>query len=672
MCILAAFVAAPVQALDIIDDMDNIFGPWTDDREPGEGGIGLLQQGHCETMKLDYGNTTDSAGVPHPEAGYDLNGNWVGHGNQSGGAFNSGGGGQDEWDSGYRGKFDRVPSRPFAPGEIPCLTDCSVFVVDVYKSQMGSEHARSLQLYDSTGARSTYHIQSEGSADPPAVPGATRWGSTIGNTPAGWSTFCIPINAANVDEEDNADKCDIVTIKIWCSSWAAIARELNNPYEPGDPGYDCWPCWTHGDWMATMHSGGWIELNDLRLITCDQAKRKVAVDIKPQSCPNPLNKKGRGVLPVAILGFCGLDVADIDAASIKLNGVPALRSALEDVAGPATVQVDSMDNIFGPWTDDREPGEGGIGLLHQNNTIYNEGTGSMGLDYGNTTDSAGVPHPEAGYDRQGNWVGHAPLSGGAFNSGGGGQDDWDGGYRGKFDRVPSAPFAPGEIPCLTDCSVFVLDVYKAEMGSEHARSLQLYDSTGARSTYHIQSEGSADPPAVPGETKWGSTIGNTPAGWNTFCIPINAANVDEEDNADKCDIVTVKIWCSSWAAIARELCNPYNPGDPGYDCWPCWTHGDWMATMHSGREIKLDNLRLADLCSCVCTEEGPDGVTDLVLKFDRRAIAETVCESNVGDEVPLTLTGSLNDCTKIEGTDCVVIRGKAKAQQKRARKHRSK
>jgi len=60
----------------------------------------------------------------------------------------------------------------------------------------------------------------------------------------------------------------------------------------------------------------------------------VPVDIKPQSCPNPLNVNSQGVLPVAILGTDDLDVQDIDPDSITLQGVQPLRSELEDVATP--------------------------------------------------------------------------------------------------------------------------------------------------------------------------------------------------------------------------------------------------------------------------------------------------------------------------------------------------
>jgi hypothetical protein len=79
--------------------------------------------------------------------------------------------------------------------------------------------------------------------------------------------------------------------------------------------------------------------------------RQVSVDIKPGSCPNPLNVKSRGgytmspakrglgtgmsaVLPVAILGEVDFDVNDIDPASVRLAGVAPWRWNTEDVATP--------------------------------------------------------------------------------------------------------------------------------------------------------------------------------------------------------------------------------------------------------------------------------------------------------------------------------------------------
>ena len=64
------------------------------------------------------------------------------------------------------------------------------------------------------------------------------------------------------------------------------------------------------------------------------------VDIKPRSCPNPLNVKSRGVLPVAILGTADLDVTTIDTSTILLEGVPPIRSAIEDVGTPFGASVE--------------------------------------------------------------------------------------------------------------------------------------------------------------------------------------------------------------------------------------------------------------------------------------------------------------------------------------------
>jgi EPTP domain len=60
----------------------------------------------------------------------------------------------------------------------------------------------------------------------------------------------------------------------------------------------------------------------------------VAMDIKPGSCPNPINTKSKGVISVAVCGDYEFDVTDIDTASIRLEGIAPLRSNIEDVATP--------------------------------------------------------------------------------------------------------------------------------------------------------------------------------------------------------------------------------------------------------------------------------------------------------------------------------------------------
>ncbi|MBN1369595.1 MAG: hypothetical protein JW954_05105 [Dehalococcoidaceae bacterium] len=65
----------------------------------------------------------------------------------------------------------------------------------------------------------------------------------------------------------------------------------------------------------------------------------VYVDIKPQSCPNPLNLGSKGVVSVAILGTESFDVTNVDPATVMLAGVLPLRWSLEDVATPYTGEL---------------------------------------------------------------------------------------------------------------------------------------------------------------------------------------------------------------------------------------------------------------------------------------------------------------------------------------------
>lgn len=61
---------------------------------------------------------------------------------------------------------------------------------------------------------------------------------------------------------------------------------------------------------------------------------EVPVDIKPGSCPNPIQTRDRGVISVAIVGTDLYDVTQIDPATVRLNDVPPLRWSYEDAAIP--------------------------------------------------------------------------------------------------------------------------------------------------------------------------------------------------------------------------------------------------------------------------------------------------------------------------------------------------
>lgn len=68
-----------------------------------------------------------------------------------------------------------------------------------------------------------------------------------------------------------------------------------------------------------------------------------ALDIKPMSCPNPLNVKSRGVLPVAILGGEAFDAAMVDPETVRLEGVAPIRWNLSDVSTPVGPDAEPCD-----------------------------------------------------------------------------------------------------------------------------------------------------------------------------------------------------------------------------------------------------------------------------------------------------------------------------------------
>ncbi|MCC2662213.1 MAG: putative lipoprotein [Geminicoccaceae bacterium] len=59
---------------------------------------------------------------------------------------------------------------------------------------------------------------------------------------------------------------------------------------------------------------------------------EVGLDIRPESCRNPINRKSRGNLPVAVLDTTDLDVTEVNLDTVLLEGVEPLDFAYEDVA----------------------------------------------------------------------------------------------------------------------------------------------------------------------------------------------------------------------------------------------------------------------------------------------------------------------------------------------------
>ena len=123
----------------------------------------------------------------------------------------------------------------------------------------------------------------------------------------------------------------------------------------GDPEIDWYQNFSDVIVAQQEADGSWNSSSELRgnptlittwaLLTLEKASPpppviSVFVDIKPSSCPNPINTKSNGVLPVAVLGTEEFDVTTIDPSSIQIKldpeveGVSPLRWSYEDVATP--------------------------------------------------------------------------------------------------------------------------------------------------------------------------------------------------------------------------------------------------------------------------------------------------------------------------------------------------
>ncbi|MHC4091780.1 MAG: hypothetical protein ACYSVY_16195 [Planctomycetota bacterium] len=91
----------------------------------------------------------------------------------------------------------------------------------------------------------------------------------------------------------------------------------------------------------------------------------VYLDIKPGSCPNPLNRSSHGVVPVARLGTAYFDATMIDVSSVRLlradgiggevapnEGPPGPHSEIEDVGTPFEGEACECHDLAGNGIDD--------------------------------------------------------------------------------------------------------------------------------------------------------------------------------------------------------------------------------------------------------------------------------------------------------------------------------
>ena len=94
----------------------------------------------------------------------------------------------------------------------------------------------------------------------------------------------------------------------------------------------------------TWFTAGWVATYDL--------PAQLPLDIKPGSCPNPMNVKAIGKLPVAILGTEALDVMNIDPASITISRADCVTGDAGPNVKPNGLLHVSYEDVGTPYDGD--------------------------------------------------------------------------------------------------------------------------------------------------------------------------------------------------------------------------------------------------------------------------------------------------------------------------------
>lgn len=346
------------------------------------------------------------------------------------------------------------------------------------------------------------------------------------------------------------------------------------------------------------------------------AQQEVPIDIKPQSCPNPLEVKGRGVLPVAILGTTDFDVTQVNLGSITLEGVPPSRATFNDTATP-----------FDPFLG-KEP------------TYFNDFDGGLLVAPGVTASLGGIVTTES-------VQGYAGLGPGGNTFGGDFLRNTTGGDAGD-------PGPPGSATTLT------LSGLPPHTSIDINFLLAIIDSWDGSLPGQPPPDGcDICHPDVFTVTVDGNTVFAESFGFNgpTFMPPAGVLLIEFTPlgfNPDFGD-----------AAYDMSL-NPTFDEIPHTSStltieWFASGEGWQGATVEFPDESwAIENVEIVLNDCSDCTGEGPDGFVDLVMQFDAQAVVDALDAVTDRECLALELIAELQDGTPIVGEDVVIILKKGK------------
>ncbi len=115
----------------------------------------------------------------------------------------------------------------------------------------------------------------------------------------------------------------------------AVTEPFANVIREGETGEPYWAAETAG--VGTTAS-----------LTITVSGISPALDIKPGSCPNPVNARSRGVVPIAVVGGELFDVTDIDVDSLVLTRANGIGGAVAPI-GRRNGRIASLEDVATPF-----------------------------------------------------------------------------------------------------------------------------------------------------------------------------------------------------------------------------------------------------------------------------------------------------------------------------------
>ncbi|MEM2998615.1 MAG: hypothetical protein QW542_06685, partial [Thermoproteota archaeon] len=168
---------------------------------------------------------------------------------------------------------------------------------------------------------------------------ATYWGSINGGTynTGGRYTVVITLHATSATSGTAYMTVNGVSQGFWVSGWKNAQPEIY------PAGLTFSGDMRHMQVFYGLYGYGathTVVFEDVTVSGCLYTY-EVDIDVKPGSCPNCINLKSKGVVPVAVLTTGDFDASDVDPNTVKFADASPVRWRMEDVDGDG-----DMDMLF--------------------------------------------------------------------------------------------------------------------------------------------------------------------------------------------------------------------------------------------------------------------------------------------------------------------------------------